>query len=87
MTVSTGQILTVDTVPKYLVDKWSSIIQDSNINYNDDLKDITLTDEKDIQVTAIQGGNVNYAFCITLPNQRTIFLKQVIYRCCCVSME
>jgi hypothetical protein len=81
MTVSTGQILTVDTVPKYLVDKWSSIIQDS------DLKDIALTNEKDIQVTAIQGGNVNYAFCITLPNQRTIFLKQVICRCCCVSME
>lgn len=85
MTVTKGQVLTVETVPKYLVDNWTSIVASSS-EY-EDLKDIILESENDIQeVTAIQGGNVNYAFCITLPNEKTIFLKQVSFGlmfCCC----
>jgi 5-methylthioribose kinase len=30
-----------------------------------------------VEVKAIQGGNVNYAFCIVLQDGKTIFLKQV----------
>ena len=37
--------------------------------------------ENGIEVTTIQGGNVNYAFCIKFPfmgeNGKTVFLKQV----------
>ena len=74
MTVSSSQILTADTVPGYLAqhkDKLEGVIP----------KDATLT------AKAIQGGNVNYAFCVTATSCsgsttgddvtiQTIFVKQ-----------
>jgi hypothetical protein len=69
MTVTEGKILTADTVQKYLEDRWEEV---SPAIFGD--VPVSL---EGVQVTAIQGGNVNYAFCITLSNKRTIFLKQV----------
>lgn len=63
MTVSASQILTVETVPQYLKDHLT------------DLKGVI--DSLDgVQVSSITGGNVNYAFCIKLANDRSVFLKQ-----------
>jgi 5-methylthioribose kinase len=63
MTVTAAQILTTETIPKYLEDRL------------DELKGVIDTVEG-VKVEAIQGGNVNYAFCITLGNGKTVFLKQ-----------
>ena len=62
MTVTAAQILTAETIPNYLKDRL------------DELKVIDTVEG--IKVDAIQGGNVNYAFCITLGNGNTVFLKQ-----------
>ena len=66
MTVTEGKILTADTVPQYLEERVTEL--SAVIGSKDDLKDV--------KVSAIQGGNVNYAFCITLQSGKTIFLKQ-----------
>jgi 5-methylthioribose kinase len=63
MTVSATQILTAETIPKYLEERLG------------ELKGVVDSVEG-IQVKTITGGNVNYAFCITLGNGSTIFLKQ-----------
>lgn len=63
MTVTDAQILTAETVPAYLK------------AHLDELKDVI--DSLDgVQVSAITGGNVNFAFCIKLANGSTLFLKQ-----------
>ena len=67
MTVTESKILTAETVPKYLEERWAEL--SAKIGTSESLEGV--------QVKAIQGGNVNYAFCITLKNGKTIFLKQV----------
>lgn len=60
-----AKILTAETVPKYLEDHLDKL----NLKTNDDKVRFT--------ATAIQGGNVNYAFCVTCENStETVFLKQ-----------
>lgn len=68
MTVTAAEILTAETVPKYLQERWEEV--------SHKIGDTSLSLEG-VQVKAIQGGNVNYAFCITLQDGKTIFLKQV----------
>jgi hypothetical protein len=70
MTVTAANILTVETVPKYLEDHWDEITK----GIGGSCDSLSL---EGVQVKAIQGGNVNYAFCITLQDGKTIFLKQV----------
>jgi len=63
MTVETDKLLTPETIPAYL---------SSRLN---DLKGVV--DSVDgLKIQAIQGGNVNYAFCIELNDGNKIFLKQ-----------
>lgn len=71
MTVTASQILTTETVPDYLKDHWDDIGKALG-------SDNTLASLEGVEVTAIQGGNVNYAFCIRLPNlnNKAVFLKQ-----------
>ena len=92
MTVKAGEILTAETVPKYLEERWESeqlakaIFGVSDDDDDDDERAsasaiLTLTAEealKGIQVNIIQGGNVNYAFCIELPAlaNKKLFMKQ-----------
>lgn len=67
MPVESAKILTAETVPAYLE------------GHMDKLKGVFSSDGKEVNLkaTAIQGGNVNYAFCITDQNSsRTVFLKQ-----------
>jgi 5-methylthioribose kinase len=67
MTVTAAKILTAESIPKYLEEHFNEmkdVIGDSN----DSLEGV--------QVATIAGGNVNYAFCITLKNGKTMFLKQ-----------
>jgi hypothetical protein len=68
MTVTATKILTTDTVPKYLEERWDEITQEMGTD------SLSLDG---VEVKAIQGGNVNYAFCIILQDGKTIFLKQV----------
>ena len=68
MTIESAQILTVETIPSYLASRLH------------DLKGV-IDSVDDIQsIEAIVGGNVNYAFCITLVNKddnnAKVFLKQ-----------
>ena len=82
MTVTAADILTAATIPKYLEGRWDVLSKVLNV----DLEAPSVMEG--IQVDAIEGGNVNYAFRITFPNldgngsgsgdnNRTIFLKQV----------
>ena len=79
MTVTNAKILTVETVPSYIQDHWigeggiGKAVMSGSSEVNAE------TAVKGIEVSAIQGGNVNYAFRIKLPalNGKTIFLKQV----------
>ncbi len=70
MTVTAAQILTVESVPQYLKDHWDGIGAKLGGTADESLEGVT--------VSAIQGGNVNYAFCIRLPalDNKAIFLKQ-----------
>jgi 5-methylthioribose kinase len=68
MTVTAAKILTADTVPKYLEERWDEITKEMGTD------SLSLDG---VEVKAIQGGNVNYAFCIVLQDGKTIFLKQV----------
>lgn len=64
MTVTEGKILTAESIPKYLED------------HLNDLKDV-IDDVKDVKVTPIMGGNVNYAFLLSFnEGKTTLFLKQ-----------
>mmetsp|Transcript_289 Transcript_289/g.712 ORF Transcript_289/g.712 Transcript_289/m.712 type:complete len:408 (+) Transcript_289:215-1438(+) len=78
MTVTTAKILTVETVPSYIKDHWSGEggIGKAVVSTTDVVDAETAI--KGIDVSAIQGGNVNYAFRIKLPalNNKIIFLKQ-----------
>ena len=66
MTVTEAKILTEQTVPAYLeghLDKLQGVFP---------TKDAVV-----LKAKAIQGGNVNYAFCVTCENSgATVFLKQ-----------
>lgn len=72
MTVTSAQILTAESVPQYLKERWES---DLSAKLGGASADTAL---EGVTVQAIQGGNVNYAFCIRLPalNDKAIFLKQ-----------
>ncbi|CAB9527127.1 Methylthioribose kinase [Seminavis robusta] len=67
MTVVTdAKILTVDTVPTYLAS-----------SHSDKLESIFGCGSPKLTAKAIQGGNVNYAFCVTdEASSKTVFLKQ-----------
>mmetsp|Transcript_30933 Transcript_30933/g.72618 ORF Transcript_30933/g.72618 Transcript_30933/m.72618 type:complete len:427 (+) Transcript_30933:151-1431(+) len=62
-TTTTAKILTVETIPAYIQDHLA------------DLKGVIETTEG-MEVTAIVGGNVNYAFCIKVGDGKSVFLKQ-----------
>jgi len=72
MTVTSAEILTAETVPKYVEDRWEEFgkkLDSSGKSASEVLEGIT--------VNAIQGGNVNYAFFVDLPKlNKKIFLKQ-----------
>ena len=72
MTVTSAEILTAETVPKYVEDRWEEFgkkLDESGKSASEVLEGIT--------VNAIQGGNVNYAFFVDLPKlNKKIFLKQ-----------
>jgi len=72
MTVTSAEILTAETVPKYIEDRWNEFgkkLDSSGKSASEVLEGIT--------VNAIQGGNVNYAFFVDLPKlNKKIFLKQ-----------
>lgn len=72
MTVTAAQILTVETVTEYLKEKWDEGIGKALGGASAD------TALEGIDVGAIEGGNVNYAFCIRFPglDNKAIFLKQ-----------
>lgn len=59
----TGTLLTPETIPAYINDRLNA------------LKGVVDSVE-DMKVEPITGGNVNYAFCITLDYGAKIFLKQ-----------
>lgn len=62
--VTPAQILTPETIPAYLSER---------LNH---LKGVVDSVDGIVQIDRIQGGNVNYAFCITLDDGMKIFLKQ-----------
>ena len=62
MTVEATNILTAETVPKYLADRADRI-------------GVFPADAK-LSAQAIAGGNVNYAFCVTSEMGQTVFVKQ-----------
>lgn len=61
MTVTQAKILTAEAIPSYLKSHLDKLPLNGSSN--------------DLKVTPIQGGNVNYAFCVSCDNQ-SIFLKQ-----------
>ena len=70
MTVTAAQILTTESVPDYLKANWGDIGKALG-------SDDAAAALEGVTVKAIQGGNVNYAFCIEAPALgRTVFLKQ-----------
>jgi len=73
MTVTTADILTAETVPQYLKDRW-----DLEDGLGAKLGGSAESALEGVTVSAIQGGNVNYAFCVRLPglDNKAIFLKQ-----------
>ena len=95
MTVASEMILTVETVPHYLQEHWTEIEQGlfaASSSSSTTTAGMWSKEAEEagaaaaaaffdqIQVTTIQGGNVNYAFCIHLPSElggKTVFLKQV----------
>ena len=92
MTVASEMILTVETVPHYVQEHWTEIEQglfaSSSSAGNTAVRAAAAaapaaaaSSFDHIHVTTIQGGNVNYAFCIHLPPElgagKTVFLKQV----------
>ena len=96
MTVASEMILTVETVPHYVQEHWTEIEQglfaaassssSSSSSGNTAASAAAAAAPASssffdqIHVTTIQGGNVNYAFCIHLPSElggKTVFLKQV----------
>jgi 5-methylthioribose kinase len=63
MTVDASNVLTADTVPKYLAERADKIG--------------VFSADAPLKATAIAGGNVNYAFCVTNTDTgRTVFVKQ-----------
>jgi 5-methylthioribose kinase len=71
--VTEAKILTEETVPAYLVEQHSDKL-DSIFPSNSKVTDASL-----LKATAIQGGNVNYAFAVTCPNNPSVppvFVKQ-----------
>lgn len=69
MTVTAGQILTAETLPAYLKTNWEMLGLEAKLGTVDCLEGCS--------VDAIQGGNVNYAFCLCLGGeQRKVFVKQ-----------
>eukprot|EP00536_Pseudo-nitzschia_multiseries_P003107 jgi/Psemu1/322873/estExt_fgenesh1_pg.C_440016 len=73
MPVTAGQILTAETLPSYLKEQWDELGLGSSL-------DCKIPGEQALEgivVSAIQGGNVNYAFFVDLPViSRKVFVKQ-----------
>jgi len=68
MTVTASQILTTESIPKYLEERWG---QDDFLYANNNCANTILSADqavKGMKVDTIQGGNVNYAFCLELPS-------------------
>jgi 5-methylthioribose kinase len=59
-----AEILTIETIPAYLGTRLNA------------LKGVVDSVDSVVKVEAILGGNVNYAFCITLDDGMKVFLKQ-----------
>jgi len=73
MPVTAGQILTAETLLAYLKDQW----EDLGIGKALDHPNPADKALEGIKVETIQGGNVNYAFCVELPAlARKVFVKQ-----------
>jgi 5-methylthioribose kinase len=74
MTVTAAEILTAETVPQYLKDRWDSEGLGKAVGGGNSAEEAL----EGVEVNAIMGGNVNYAFCIRLPglDNKAIFLKQ-----------
>mmetsp|Transcript_37732 Transcript_37732/g.42231 ORF Transcript_37732/g.42231 Transcript_37732/m.42231 type:complete len:428 (+) Transcript_37732:78-1361(+) len=76
MTVTAADILTTESIPKYLEQVWGL----PDFTFTNASTVATTTDDNALQgmkVETIQGGNVNYAFCIELPAlKKKMFLKQ-----------
>jgi len=64
MAVTPAKILTAETIPAYLAERLN------------DLKGVVDSVDAIAKVEPITGGNVNYAFCITLDDGMKLFLKQ-----------
>lgn len=64
-----SEVLTVDTLAKYLVEHHLKTLQ-SLLNTDETVDPTTLS------VSTIMGGNVNYAFMVKLSEKLTIFCKQ-----------
>jgi hypothetical protein len=79
MTVTTAKTLTVETVPSYIREHWDGDDGIGKSVMSTAAAAAAATTSLDgIEVSAIQGGNVNYAFQIKLPAvNKTVFLKQV----------
>ena len=83
---STSMILTIESIPNYLKDNLELLGVSIDCNDIGMAVEDAIVKENGIEVTTIQGGNVNYAFCIKFPflnggngNGKTVFLKQVRY--------
>jgi len=89
MTVTSEMILTVDSIPNYLRKHWAEHIgpqlQQSDIEEEEAMStssslrnygvDYAL---RGLEVTTIEGGSVNFSFCLKFPalNNKALFLKQ-----------
>jgi len=91
MTVTSDMILTVESIPNYVKQQWTEHIgpqlQQSDIKEEEE-EDISKSSSirnygadsalRGLEVTTIDGGSVNFSFCLKFPalNNKTLFLKQ-----------
>jgi hypothetical protein len=79
-------ILTASTIPKYVEDRWDQISNALEV----DLEAPSAVEGMEVQ--PILGGNVNYAFRLSLANldgdhvKKTLFLKQVRFTAVCAAL-
>lgn len=89
MTVTSDMILSVESIPNYLKKHWAEHIgpklQQSELEEEGRSKSSSLRNYgvdnvlRGIEITTIEGGSVNFSFCIRFPalNNKALFLKQV----------
>jgi len=88
MTVTSDMILSVESIPNYLKKHWTEHIgpklQQSELEEEGRSKSSSLRNYgvdnvlRGIEITTIEGGSVNFSFCIRFPalNNKALFLKQ-----------